>query len=168
MTLSMMTPNCMPPLSVAWKYLKIMHAANTTCCMTPTLFSVLQAAHHTAQIYFYETTKIATGTVCHYSLKIKLGVFMKLTTEWPSWQWLWQRVQHGIISHAMTLSMLTPKLHASTFSGMKIMHAADTTCCMTPTLFVVSAADCMLHDPNLCLWNHKNCYRSNMALQSLG
>jgi hypothetical protein len=32
------------------------------------LLSVLQTAHHTAQIYFYETTKIATRAVLHYSL----------------------------------------------------------------------------------------------------
>ncbi len=40
---------------------KDLHAA---CCMTPMLLARMQqTACHTPQIYFYETTKIATGCI---------------------------------------------------------------------------------------------------------
>jgi hypothetical protein len=60
--------------SVACKYLKIMNAVNAACCMTPILLvdNVIGCMPH-AQIYFYETTKIATGIARLFSFWIKLG-----------------------------------------------------------------------------------------------
>ncbi len=51
--------------SVAWKYLKIMRAANAASCMT-SMLHVVNAAGCTqhAPNNLYETTKISTGIIC--------------------------------------------------------------------------------------------------------
>ncbi len=51
--------NRMPPLWAACKYLKIMHAANASCCMTLLLLAANAAGcmPHTPNLFFMKPTK---------------------------------------------------------------------------------------------------------------